>query len=322
MTRFHISKFFLMSLLFSILLGAVSAFKPIDLLPDMSIYKEYFYGIVSGADIIVEPSYVLVSKISYLLGVGFPFVIFIYFFFSLSIKAYVIRKNSERYVFALLYITSYMLLHEFIQIRIGIAISMLFLGCYLHFHGRTLSGAAVILSAALFHVSAIIFPIIFYFSVFVSNKRVLFILPMLVIISFVAALNDNFNALKFFSLLPSAFQYKINLYVEMQSYLNEYINIFSVRLLIFYFVIALLWHSIDRLIYTDKIILIVCTCFIIIMLFSVSLPSLALRVVEIAGPFFILLIARLRRYFAKPYVYAIWLVTFLSNIYYSYSFFG
>lgn len=322
MTRLLISKFFLMSLFFSILLGGVSAFKPIDLLPDMSIYKEYFDGIVSGVDIIVEPSYVLVSKLSYLLGVGFPFVIFIYLFFSLSIKAYVIRRDSERYVFALLYITSYMLLHEFIQIRIGIAISMLFLGCYLHFHGRTLSGGVVILTAALFHVSTIIFPIVFYFSVFVSNKRGVFFLPILTFISFVAALSGNFNFLDLLSLLPGAFQYKINLYIEMQSYLNEYVNILSIRLLVFYFVIASLWYSIDRLTYTDKVILIVCTCFIIMMLFSVSLPSLALRIVEIAGPFFMLLIARLRRYFAKPYVYAIWLVTFVSNIYYSYSIFG
>ena len=193
MHEFKVSKFLLWAFFFALLTGVWSANKPLDLLPDMSVYNDYYNDIIGGLDVIVEPTYIYIVKISSCVGFGFPFVVFIYAILSIVIKAYAIRHYNERNVIVVLYLSSYFVLHELVQIRVGLAVSFLFLGCYCYFSGQKYRALLFMLLAALFHMSAIVFPCVFYFSAYFSKMRISCLAPGLVFVSLLLAVNGFFT---------------------------------------------------------------------------------------------------------------------------------
>jgi len=322
MKSLKISKFVLMAFLFALFVGLFTANKPLDLLPDMPVYHELYIDAIMGHDVVIESSYVYLSLISSYLGLGFPFLIFIYAFSSILMKAYSLKKYKEKYTFSILYISSYLFLHELVQIRIGLAISVLFLGVWFFFENKKLIGFVVISLAPIIHQSTLVFPFVFYFSVFIVGLRLQYFILMASLMFFILSY-DGLAVLEFIlNWIPiSSIRYKILTYIEMQKIAGESINVLSVRFIIFYVTTCLLFLKWNILEYRHKVFLVLGVLFFTIIFIVRDLLIISLRIIEIAGPFYVLLISSLRSYYKSKYINIILCLFFVSSLYYSHELF-
>lgn len=317
-----ISKFQLVSFCFVLILSLLSSIKPLDLLPDMGHYKAYFEDIKYGGEVMVESSFIYISKVVSALYLNFQSVIFIYVVLSLYIKTQVFRCFYNNLYILFLYGCSFLILHEFVQIRVALAISFLMLS-FLFFVRK--NNYLMIVSwcfAVFFHVSAAIFPVIFLVSVVFARK--LYLLKM-VFFTFIFLLVATLNGYTVFdnviAYFPSIFQDKLSIYVEMQSYLNESVNFLSVRLLIVYLVIFLYILKIDKVNAYERVLVVMMLNFLIFGVVFSFLPSISFRVMELSGPFLIILLVGMLRQFHLSTTIFVHTAFVFSSFYYSYSLF-
>lgn len=322
MKSLKISKFVLVAFFFALFVSVFTANKPLDLLPDMLVYHELYIDATMGREVVIEPSYVYLSLISSSLGLGFSFLIFMYAFLSIMIKAYSLKKYKEKYTFAILYISSYLFLHELVQIRIGLAISILFLGAFFYFENKKLVGLIVISLAPIIHQSTLIFPFVFYFSVIIVGLRLQYFTLMLSFLFFMLSY-DGLSVLEsIINWIPiSSIRYKILTYMEMQKVTGERINLFSIRFIIFYITTILLFLKWNILEHRHRVFLVLGVLFFTIIFVVRDLFVISLRIIEIAGPFYVLLISSLRDYYKSRYINIVLCFFFLSSLYYSYELF-
>ncbi len=317
-----VSTFRLFGMCVILLLSFLSAVKPLNLLPDMGHYKAYFEAVVAGNEVMVESSFVYLSKLVYAFYLNFQSVIFVYVLMSLYIKIKVFSEFDNRYYLLFLYCCSFLVLHEFIQIRVALAISFLMLSFVLllkkNYFLVVLSWAAAIF----FHVSAALFPVVCLLSLFLSRSnfllRMTYFIFIVILLASIAGYTVFDNVIVFF---PTIFQDKISIYVEMQSYLNESVNFLSVKFLIMYLILSLYIFKLAKISYVDKLLI---SMMLIILIFGVVisfLPSISFRVIELFGPFFIFLLAGLRRYSHLVTTIVFHSLFIISSLYYSYRLF-
>ncbi|MGL5030537.1 MAG: EpsG family protein [Aeromonas sp.] len=312
--------FFIIGILISLFCAIWSSSKPIDLLPDMWVYLEYYNDIISGRNVIVEPTYSLISKAADGFGFGFAFVIFTYAALSLIIKFYVIRNMPGRYKFVVMYAVSYLILHELIQIRIGMAMSMLFLGFYYYFYNKRKLSFVCFLCAPLFHLSTLVVLITFVISIIIEKNKFFNVVPYMLVISMLLAFSGLFSLEMIGFFLPSIpfLQYKLAVYTEMQGVLNEQVKFYSVRLILFYVVLFLFWQKKNSISYRDRIILLNVSMIFIIAFITSALPSFSLRLFEMAGPLLLILMARMNYVCGNLIASFIQSLFVISSVYYSY----
>lgn len=313
-----VSKFWLFTIVASLIAALLSILKPIDLLPDMSVYKMNFDIISKGGVVAIEPTYIFLSKLAFYVGLDFYFIIFIYAILSVYIKLRVMHQFSKKYYLFFLYICSYLVLHEFIQIRVGLAISFLFCAYLFSLKRQFYKMFFFFVLAILFHVSAVIFVALYIAAIYIVKYDFLIkVLFLMVLMSFVVAATggENLEILAIF--LPGALKEKYHIYVEMQSYLNESFNLFSVKLILLYALIMLYLARIERVQQKDKILVVTFLLFLMFSFFFVSLPVFAFRTIEIVSPFIIFLIASINDYYKSRWVNVIPLVFISSSLYYS-----
>ncbi|MFM5765121.1 EpsG family protein [Aeromonas veronii] len=297
--------------------GIWSANKPLDYLPDMEVYQNYYKDILSGYDVIVEPVFYFFTLLLGNINLTFPYLIFIYLLLSLSIKTYVVKFYDGKYKFAFMYLVSYFLLHELIQIRIGLGISFLFLGSHYFFNEKRKYAAFAFLLAILSHFSTIPFVLSFYVSSLVVNRRISLLILLALVISLFMALNGYFYMEIITHIMPSFLQHKLDVYSQIQSVAEEKINLTSIRLLIFYSVLFGLWKVEKKMQEIDRTILLSISCIYILALVTSALPSFSLRFFEICGPFVLFLLARMDLVYNKWLVNGLQLLFVITSIYYS-----
>lgn len=317
MFSFRVSRFFFLGSIVAFVFGLWSANKPLDYLPDMEVYQNYYNDILSGYDVVVEP---LFHFFTWLLGnidLTFPYLVFIYLMSSLVIKAYVVKFYYGKYKFAFMYLVSYFLLHELIQIRIGLGISFLFLGVHCFFYEKRKLAAFSFLLATLSHFSTIPFVLSFYISSLIVNRRISLLILMALVMSLFMALNGYFSMGIIAHIMPSFLQYKLEVYSQIQSVAEEKINLTSIRLLVFYGVLFCLWKVRKKMQEIDRVILLSVSCIYILALVTSALPSFSLRFFDICGPFVLFLLARMDLVCSRWLVNGLQLLFFITSIYYS-----
>lgn len=295
------------------------ALKPIDLLPDMMTYKEYFESVKLDSIILVEFSYVFLSRLVLLFSDSFRWVILFYVFTALYIKFLCFRLFEYKYLILLMYLCSLLILHEFIQIRIALALSFLLLGVVLSYNNKLKSIICFFL-ALFFHTSAILFVLFFYSAKLVERNR------GLAICFFIGFFSISIFFLDFLNLLSFSFSNyifdKVMIYVNASSHMNEGVNMFSFRIVVLYIILLLFSLKLYKITRFDFIIYF---CVISLLIFAIglrSLPDLSFRFIDMAIFFSIFMIANLRRYYSVFCFYLMSSVFIISSVYYNYRLLG
>lgn len=146
-----------------------------SIIPDYQTYKDLYYLIVSGDyNILIEPSYILISLISSKLGsFGFHCLLMIYGFISLRLifKTLLLSNRNIDYA-VLLYFSNAFIIFNVVQIRAGVALCFIYLAIL---SSKTIKSYIIyMLTAVFFHYSSIIFfPLIFLKRLKLNNLTIL-----------------------------------------------------------------------------------------------------------------------------------------------------
>jgi hypothetical protein len=217
--------------------------------PDFAEYLNHFY--TSKACLTCLFDYqglgftVLMGTLSRL-GLSFNVFLYIVVCGVLAIKLAVSSKLIDRgwLISIAFYITSYLFLHEFIQVRLAAAISLIFLAGYTYFFANhKLIGLLTLLLSIAFHPSVLLV-LLAFFTFKLTQKYFLFSVSILGVLLFL-----SFNKLLFSEVILKIFEIvsemnfgSINLYTyELAT--SDYVNVnnFSVQTLDVIFVL-LLYH--------------------------------------------------------------------------------
>lgn len=310
-------RFYTFFLLIGLTLFAVM--KPVNLLPDMEIYKDYFEAIKSGYVVLVEYSYVLTSRFVLSFSDSFRWVILLYVFTSLYIKFNCFQKFNAKYSILLMYLSSLLILHEFIQIRVALSLSFLLLAVTLHSKIKVYQWFIFIL-ACFVHVSAILFVAFYCASFFFKKLRYLSLIYFALIYFVLLRVSDMLNFINSFS--SNYVLNKIEIYVNAASSAEESVNIFSVRLIVLYVVIFLFVYRQKKLSDFDYVLYFCATSLAIVAIGLKSFPDISFRLFDISIFFSIFLVASIKSYYRKHVFYIILPVFIVSAIYYNFRLIG
>jgi hypothetical protein len=296
----HISSYLFYLFIPLCLMIGFATFKSIDLLPDMAMYKKLYLESVNIDTLIkpdVESSYYYISRLTYFICDSFRSVIFIYVSLSLFIKLLAFKFFEKKYLLCFLYICFFFLLHELIQVRIGLASSLLFLGsCVILFQQRYIKGWILFALAIWVHTSAILFVFGFLYAEYIRNNKK-YLIPSIIFLLFIAGISIM-NTISLIEYLPSRISEKFQAYtvITIDNELN--FNLFSIRNLTLYSLLIIYFNRLFKLDDIDFVYFL--TVFIITvsaLLFS-SLPDLSIRFIDLAMLFSFPLVVNMHRYYS------------------------
>ena len=188
------------------------AFRTIGVDPDSNAYEEIFKNNGNDPKLLVEYSFLFISGIIRDFTDDVHYLFLVYAILGITIKFFALRQLSPWYFLPLIiYFGNYFILHDFIQIRAGIASGMLLLAIKPLSEGNKKRAIIYFLIANVFHYSSFAFyPILFF-----SNKlsqiwkyALIAILPIGVVLFLL-----HYD---FFSTIPRPYiQDKIEMYKEL-----------------------------------------------------------------------------------------------------------
>jgi hypothetical protein len=195
-----------------IILILFSAFRTIGVDPDSEAYEEIFKSGGNDPQLLVEPSVLFISDVIKSFTDNVHYLFLIYAILGITIKFYAIRQLSIWYFLPLIiYFGNYFILHDFIQIRAGVASAMLLLAIKPLSEGNKKRAIAYFLIANVFHYSSLVFyPILFF-----SNNLSRIWKYVLIAIMPVGAILFTLR-LDFLSAIPIPYiQEKLDMYKEL-----------------------------------------------------------------------------------------------------------
>ena len=147
-----------------IILILFCAFRTIGVDPDSESYEEIFKSNENNPKLLVESSFLFFSEIVKRFTDDVHYLFLIYAVLGITIKFYALRQLSPWYFLPLvIYFGNYFILHDFIQIRAGIASAMLLLAIKPLSEGNKKKAIVYFLIANVFHYSSLVFyPILFF----------------------------------------------------------------------------------------------------------------------------------------------------------------
>lgn len=215
-------------LLIVILFALVAGLRVPGMDKDSLTYLELYHYVVdsSFSFVIVEPSFTLISyfcsTISKEYGLAILFII--YAFLGVTLKYVAIMKLLDnplkRLLAFYLYICFFYLLHEYTQIRAGVASGILMISVYYLFRHEQIKYFFLVSCACLFHYSSIIFFIVPLLLKF-RSKYIYILMPAVSgVVGFSGVtmwLLSNFS-----SQLPQFLSYKVQVYLNLKQAVNLY----------------------------------------------------------------------------------------------------
>ena len=147
-----------------IILILFCAFRTIGVDPDSETYEEIFKSNENNPKLLVEFSFLFLSEILKGFTDDIHYLFLIYAILGITIKFYALRQLSPWYFLPLvIYFGNYFILHDFIQIRAGVASAMLLLAIKPLSEGNKKRAIVYFLIANVFHYSSLVFyPILFF----------------------------------------------------------------------------------------------------------------------------------------------------------------
>ena len=140
------------------------AFRTIGVDPDSKTYEDIFKSNSNNPKLLVESSFLFISEIIKYFTDDVHYLFLIYAILGITIKFYALRQLSPWYFLPLIiYFSNYFILHDFIQIRAGVASAMLLLAIKPLSEGNKKKAIVYFLIANVFHYSSLVFyPILFF----------------------------------------------------------------------------------------------------------------------------------------------------------------
>lgn len=301
------------------LLILIAGFRSENSCRDYNEYRRYYEGIKAVGNIyFIEPTFVLITLIT----PRIEWLMLIYASLGVTIKLSGIKRLTEFYFLSLLlYFSSSFIVHEMIQIRVGIATGLLLL-CIEPIYNRNFRKfILIVLTAALFHYSALIILPLYFLK---ANKLNLILYSSIIPISYLLhAFGIHMTSILI--MFPNIESIQQKLLIQQQAMsiaLNPTpINVFNIlQLLKIVFIYVLIW-KISILQISNKYIPILLKIYIFsiatFVLFA-DIPVFAFRISEFMGITEIILIPMII-YILKPkfIAYALCVLFAFGNLYMS-----
>ena len=228
-------------LFYSITLISFAAFRPIGIDQDSVGYREY-YNSGDGIWLLAEPTFGLISNFVRYLCNDFRIVLIIYAILGVSIKFWAFKRISFNvWATILLYFSTYFLLHDFTQIRAGIASALFLVGIYFLSKEERGKYIIIILLAILFHYSAAILLPVVFIKVKQLNKLTVLLLSISIPLAIVIS-KFPFQALE--NIPIELLQRKSDIYQSQADnsvvHLNYFNLVYLTKYIIFY---LMLWYN-------------------------------------------------------------------------------
>ncbi len=308
-----------------IVIGLAMAFtaglRPEDIDHDHSNYISMYNH---GEDVTTEISFICIASFVRATFDNVVVVFLIYALISITLKLLAIKRTSDLYFLTLLvYLSTFYLLHDFNQIRVGVATGFMLLGLPYLKRGSRLKFILLLVGAVLFHYSAIILLFLLFFD-YKPLKRWQYIfygsiIPVCYLMYFM-----HVNV--FYMVPIPYFEEKMEAYEEIQHTAEAYdVNVFNLLLLTKIIIVYFLIYY-GRLIEKKNeyfpILLKIEVFSISAFILFTEVPILSFRVNELLGVVEILLFPMLYyafkpKWVANGVVVLMALVLFMIDVFYS-----
>ncbi|ARI09499.1 MULTISPECIES: EpsG family protein [Klebsiella] len=259
---------------------------------DYGVYLNYFDD--SANDIIYiitniqDPVFVLLMHPFHSLAEGFDIFLFWCAIITLSLKIYSISLATQRFSFFLVLYSSYLLcLHDYIQIRIALALAIF---CYAMYVRKGWVQFLLFVVSIFVHLSLVV-PLCIFCLVHakrIGYKRIFWSGPAIIALSLLIQQGAVFIS-------------RVNQYLELQKQgIGVDINVYSV--LPFFQLLTVLFVFFNKKLISYKYTFEFVMSYVGVIIFysTLAIPAVALRYFEISNLFFIILLSRL---FFKSYFF-------------------
>ncbi len=272
-----------------IVLVLIAGFRPPDVGKDYYVYKNYWYTMnIQGT---VEESFVIIRDIlKYNLEYGITSLFITFAILGVSAKLWGIRVMAfNLYASVLVYFSHYYILHEFTQIRVGVATGIMLLSLYFIYKRNLAAFLTVALAAVIFHYSLVLLIPLYFLGNGKNLKVFYFLVPAAYIYYFMSSVLN-------FTIPIPYFQERIDAYQTLQDlgFIDvEEINVFNAVLLVRVVLLYTFMIFADRIAEQDNRIYILVKIYALSLfsfLFLAKMPVFAFRVQELLGVVEILLI--------------------------------
>ena len=311
------------TIILAIIFICFAGFRAKDMDNDFYVYRDYWrtHKLLGKVE---DSFYIIREFIKNYLNLNFQYLLLTYAFLGVSVKFAAIKKFAPVLWGSLLvYMSHYFLLHEFTQIRIGVATGFLLFSIYFLSEKKYIYYFIFAILAILFHQSC---SVVLAFPLIRNTKKNIWLFSLLIPLGYILYF---FNTYLNISIPIPGLQNKIDQYEEAtrsgflkDSKVNAFNSLFLIRVVIFYILFF----------YSEKIFPFFSKFYIFFKIYALSLfsflffskiPVFAFRIQELLGVVEIILIPVLIYIFSERYkmlarltVCSIALVLLLLNIYY------
>lgn len=273
-------------IIFSIILIIIAGFRPLNIGKDILVYRDWVNQFKELPVIQLqraEPMFYLILAINrIMLNENFRNVLVIFAVLGVSIKVYGIRRIAAYPIVSLLlYIVDYYILHEMIQIRIGVATGIFILSIPDIQNKNAGKFLLKFLIAFMFHYSILLLLPIFFLDCKKINLRKYFLMILIAFLS--TYTNIIFEILRVLTkIIPSQYTFKLRLY--MYNIRDYPINLFNFKVIFILSLLTLVYFGVCKINLEYDIIFLKMLCLSLVgfYIFSFS-PVLAFRIFELYG---------------------------------------
>lgn len=292
-----------MYVFFTIFLVLFATFRNGELLPDYSGYLEYFR---SNERKYVESSFYVIRSISNFIWYNEPYILFfIYALIGVSIKSFAITRFSPYPYYSLaIWVASFYILHDMIQIRASIASGLLLMALPILQAKKYVFALLLFILSFLFHNSALVF----FLLLFLDKERINVKIwsGMYLVAVGINLLNIDYTNIinSFFNLFPAdIFGSRLGSYVTREYHLiEERVGVFNPYILLQTLI------CFGSMIFQEKIkkvmpyaILATKCCFIGVYFYLLDMPGVSMRLAELLSISYIYLVPLIRNWFVPKY---------------------
>ncbi|MCZ4242918.1 EpsG family protein [Pedobacter punctiformis] len=281
--------------------------------PDSVAYKYYYESPLIL--LLAEPTFALISSFARQIFNDFQVVLIVYAIIGISLKYYAIEKLTQlKFLAIITYFGSYYLLHDFTQIRAGVASAIFLIAIVPLSERKFFKFFLLTVAAFFFHYSALVLlPLWFLTNDHLSSKwkiSLYLLIPIGIIMHFMKI--DIMLAIPI-----DTIKYKIQAYQEAQEIASNSLNVFNLLYVVKYVLFYVFLYFYETLYIKVKYMTILLKIYGVSLAFYLMFSQntiLAMRVSELLGIVEILLIPSLF-YVIKERGISSFIVVMISAIY-------
>ena len=141
--------------IFGILMVFIAGMRGVGYTPDTIEYEEMYYGSNALMEAVTEPTFLFISSVLRSFSFGVSALFITYALISIVIHLPAFWKLSRLPLLTLtIYISYYYMMHEMVQMRVGVAAGLFLWAIYFYVEKRRMAALGCILIGFLFHYSA------------------------------------------------------------------------------------------------------------------------------------------------------------------------